>query len=551
MEKISCVCGHENPYGTKICGKCGRPLSDDAKAQKVLDMRYDGSAIRSKTYNKSIIDKIWNFFSSVKVGVSLIVITLIASSIGTFFPQKFNIQAATEAERALYYEQNYGTLGKLYYELGFSDIYNSWWYQILVGLLAISIIVASLDRGIPLYKSLKNQRVKRHESFMKKQRIVAHGPVTEGDPSKTLDLIAEKMTKLRYKVRRDGNALLAEKNRFARSGPYINHLGLIIFIFGLMLRFIPGFHVDEAMWIREGEVRAVPGMEGYFLENKQFILETYDNEPTKAQIEQGVSAIAKNYQTDVKLYKQAEGAVLGNTDNMDVVKEYSIRVNHPLKYNGYSIYQMDYRLNELKTMTFDLTNKESGESLGSVKIDLTNPEKEYVLGKNTKVEIMNYYPDFSGMKDGVPQTASQYPNNPAFVFKMITPDKPEGEISFVSIGAAPVEAGENEYKMTFKNVETRNASGLKIKKDSTIPILIIGGVIFLLGVAIGSYWNHRRLWVQQLEDGTILLAAHTNKNWFSIKKDLDAVTEYAHLPKYIDQLDIEDVDKNKEGDDVK
>jgi len=551
MEKISCVCGHENPYGTKICGKCGRPLSDDAKAQKVLDMRYDGSAIRSKTYNKSIIDKIWNFFSSVKVGVALIVITLITSSIGTFFPQKFNIQAATEAERALYYEQNYGTLGKLYYELGFSDIYNSWWYQILVGLLAISIIVASLDRGIPLYKSLKNQRVKRHESFMKKQRIVAHGPVTEGDPSKTLDLIAEKMTKLRYKVRRDGNALLAEKNRFARSGPYINHLGLIIFIFGLMLRFIPGFHVDEAMWIREGEVRAVPGMEGYFLENKQFILETYDNEPTKAQIEQGVSAIAKNYQTDVKLYKQAEGAVLGNTDNMDVVKEYSIRVNHPLKYNGYSIYQMDYRLNELKTMTFDLTNKESGESLGSVKIDLTNPEKEYVLGKNTKVEIMNYYPDFSGMKDGVPQTASQYPNNPAFVFKMITPDKPEGEISFVSIGAAPVEAGENEYKMTFKNVETRNASGLKIKKDSTIPILIIGGVIFLLGVAIGSYWNHRRLWVQQLEDGTILLAAHTNKNWFSIKKDLDAVTEYAHLPKYIDQQDIEDVDKNKEGDDVK
>lgn len=550
MEKITCVCGHENPFGTKICGKCGRPLSEDAKAQKILDMRYDGSAIRSKTYNKSIIDKIWNFFSSVKVGVSLIVITLIASSLGTFFPQKFNIQAATEAEKALYYEQNYGTIGKLYYELGFSDIFNSWWYQILVGLLAISIIVASLDRGIPLYKSLKNQRVKRHESFMKKQRIVAQGPVTEGDPSKTLDLISEKMTQLRYKVRRDGNALLAEKNRFARSGPYINHLGLIIFIFGVMLRFVPGFHVDEAMWIREGEVRAIPGMEGYFLENEQFILETYDNDPTRAQIEQGVAVIPKNYQTNVKLYKQAEGALLGDTENMELVKEYSIRVNHPLKYDGYSIYQMDFRQNELKTMTFELTHKESGKSLGSLTIDLTDPDKEYVLGENTKVEILNYYPDFSGMKDGVPQTASQYPNNPAFVFKMTTPDKPKGEISFVSIGAPPVEAGENEYKMTFKNVETRNVSGLTIKKDVTIPILIIGGAIFLLGLAIGSYWNHRRLWVQQLEDGTIMLAAHTNKNWFSIKKDLDIVTDYAHLPKYRDQLE-ENGESDKEGDDVK
>lgn len=550
MEKITCVCGHENPFGTKICGKCGRPLSEDAKAQKILDMRYDGSAIRSKTYNKSIIDKIWNFFSSVKVGVSLIVITLIASSLGTFFPQKFNIQAATEAEKALYYEQNYGTIGKLYYELGFSDIFNSWWYQILVGLLAISIIVASLDRGIPLYKSLKNQRVKRHESFMKKQRIVAQGPVTEGDPSKTLDLISEKMKQLRYKVRRDGNALLAEKNRFARSGPYINHLGLIIFIFGVMLRFVPGFHVDEAMWIREGEVRAIPGMEGYFLENEQFILETYDNDPTRAQIEQGVAVIPKNYQTNVKLYKQAEGALLGDTENMELVKEYSIRVNHPLKYDGYSIYQMDFRQNELKTMTFELTHKESGKSLGSLTIDLTDPDKEYVLGENTKVEILNYYPDFSGMKDGVPQTASQYPNNPAFVFKMTTPDKPKGEISFVSIGAPPVEAGENEYKMTFKNVETRNVSGLTIKKDVTIPILIIGGAIFLLGLAIGSYWNHRRLWVQQLEDGTIMLAAHTNKNWFSIKKDLDIVTDYAHLPKYRDQLE-ENGESDKEGDDVK
>ncbi|MED3660594.1 cytochrome c biogenesis protein ResB [Ureibacillus sp. FSL K6-8385] len=549
MEKVKCVCGHENPFGTKICGKCGRPLTEEAKAQKVLDMKYDGSAIRSKTYNKSIIDKIWNFFSSVKVGVSLIVITLIASSFGTFFPQKFNIQAATEAEKALYYEQNYGTLGKLYYELGLSDLYNSWWYQILVGLLAISIIVASLDRGIPLYKSLKNQRVKRHESFMKKQRIVAHGPVTEGDASKTLDLIAEKMSKLRYKVRRDGNALLAEKNRFARSGPYINHLGLIIFLFGLMLRFIPGFHVDEAMWIREGEIRAIPGMDGYYLENEKFILETYDNEPTRAQIEQGVSKIAKNYQSDVKLYKQPEGAVLGDTENLDLVKEYSIRVNHPLKYDGYSIYQMDYRLNEFKSMTFGLTNKQSGESLGTLTIDLTNPEKEYVLGENTKVEILNYYPDFSGLKDGIPQTASQYPNNPAFVFKMITPDKPEGEISFVSIGAAPVEAGDNEYKMTFKNVETRNVSGLAIKKDVTIPILIVGGIVFLIGLAIGSYWNHRRLWVQQLEDGTLLLAAHTNKNWFGLKKDLNVVTEYAHLPQYIDQLEENDETK-REGDDV-
>ncbi|RTQ90065.1 cytochrome c biogenesis protein ResB [Lysinibacillus telephonicus] len=537
MEKIICACGHENPAGTKLCEKCGRPLTEQEQKSKVVDMRYDGIAIRSKTRNKSLIDKIWNFFSSVKVGVSLIIINLVAASIGTIFPQEFYVNVSSIADKATYYEETYGSLGKLYYSLGFADIYSSWWFQILVGLLGISIIVASIDRGIPLHKSLKNQRVKRHESFMKRQRIVAEGPITDGDASKTLDLIEDKMKKLKYNVRREGSAILAERGRFARYGPYINHLGLIIFLLGVMLRMLPGFYIDESIWIREGETRAVPGMEGYFLENEKFILELHDNDPTESQVQQGVNVVAKNYQTDVKLYKQSDDAVAGQAENLELVKEYSIRVNHPLQHEGYSFYQMDFRLNEIKTMIFNLTNKETGESLGEVSIDLTNPQDEYVIDDKTKISLLGYYPGFSGFKDGVPQTATPTPNNPAFIFKMTTPETPDGEMSFVAIRQTIEPNGENKYKMQFKSVETRNMSGLTVHKDKTIPILIVGGIIFMLGVAIGSYWNHRRIWVEQLQDGTIRLAAHTNKNWFSIKKDLNALTEHVSLPKYIDQLD--------------
>ena len=135
-----------------------------------------------------------------------------------------------QEEKALYYEETMVLLVNIYYNLGLSDFYSSWWFQILVGMLGISIIVASIDRGIPLYKSLKNQRVKRHESFMKRQRIFAEGTCNRRRLIKTLDLIEEKMKKFTYKVRRDGNALLAEKGRFARSGPYINHLGLNYFL---------------------------------------------------------------------------------------------------------------------------------------------------------------------------------------------------------------------------------------------------------------------------------------------------------------------------------
>ena len=64
----------------------------------------------------------------------------------------------------------------------------------------------------------------------------------------------------------------------------------------------------------------------------------------------------------------------------EFVKEYSIIVNKPLKFDGYNVFQMDYRLDELKSMTFRLTEKETEKSFGEFTVDLTNPERTYELG---------------------------------------------------------------------------------------------------------------------------------------------------------------------------
>lgn len=61
-----------------------------------------------------------------------------------------------------------------------------------------------------------------------------------------------------YQIREENGDLLAEKGRFSRWGPYINHVGLIIFLIGAMLRFIPGFYVNEDLWVKEGETAVVP-----------------------------------------------------------------------------------------------------------------------------------------------------------------------------------------------------------------------------------------------------------------------------------------------------
>ncbi|MEI5907140.1 cytochrome c biogenesis protein ResB [Bacillus spongiae] len=530
---MKCECGHVNPPGTVLCQSCGRALTEEAQKEKIHDMRYEGSARRSQTYNKTVIDKIWNFFSSVKVGVWIIILTLIASAFGTILPQEMYIPSRTPEQ---FYEEEYGWVGLLYYRLGFHNLYSSWWYILLVASLAVSLVIASIDRLFPLYKSLKNQRVTRHESFMKRQRLYSE---SEAISEKDFPIIEERLKEKGYKIREENGNLLAERGRFSRWGPYVNHLGLIVFLFGGMLRLVPGMYIDETLWIREGETLPIPGTDKqYYLENKQFIFETYDKETDDEVFEEAidrVGTIAKNFQTNAILYQQPEDLLPGEKAELTEVKESEIRVNEPLKFDGFALYQTSYKLNEYKTMSFALTKQDTEESFGTITIDLFQPEEEYILNDTMRIELMGYYPDFTGLNDqGEPETASSLPNNPAFLFKMFTPEHPDGEVSFVGI-MQNVDVG-NDYKMSFAGIETQNISVLTVRKDLTLWVLGLGGLIFMIGVVQGSYWNHRRIWFQRKE-GKLLISGHTNKNWHSIKKDLQYVLKDTDIGMPIDQQD--------------
>lgn len=517
---MRCECGASYERDEQICQRCGKPLTEK------LDMRYDGAVIRSKTKRKTIVDRIWALFANVKFGVTLIVCTLVAAALGTILPQVLFVDTSQFNSTKEAYEHTYGTLGVLYYELGLADIYNAWAFQALVLLLAASIIIASIDRGVPLFKALYHQRVAKHPNFLKRQRFTQQVPLA----ALSLEQLQTVLVKKRYRVRIEDGALLAEKGRFARWGPYINHVGLIVFLTGVMLRVVPGFYVDEEMWVREGDTTSIPGAPGYYVKNNDFILETYDGE----RAEDAVNETAKKYETKATIYKE-DSALPGDTSSLQKLQDVSIEVNHPAKFDGYHLYQMDYRLDELKTMTFALTNKKTDRAIDTLTIDLANPKAVYTLKDGAKVKLVGYYPDFSGFDDdGEPLTASPNPANPAFLFEMYTKQTPKGETSFVQIQKTMEPLGETQYKMTFKEATTRDITGLKVRKDVTMPILLIGAAIFMLGLIIGSYFSHRRIWVRQTNTQW-LLAAHANKNAFAFKKELHDVTTVCTIAPFVDK----------------
>ena len=536
--KVKCDCGHVNPHGTVLCEACGKVLDEKDLDLLLVDMRYEGSARRSQTYNKTIIDKIWNFFSSVKVGVSLIVITLITSTLGTIFPQEMYIPPNFPA--AEYYQDQYGWLGKMYFKLGFHNLYSSWWYLLLIASIGVSLVICSLDRVIPLYRALKKQKITRHEGFLKRQRLFGITSTSETQNEEAFDKIKDKLKAKRYHIRVEEGNILAEKGRFSRWGPYINHIGLIIFLVGCMLRFIPGMYVDSVLWLREGESKVIPETNGeYYLKNNQFILEVYDKEKDDevfAETIDRVGMVAKNFQSNVTLYKKQGDTIPGESPELEKVKDDQIRVNQPLKFEDFAIYQVEYKLDELNKMNFALTNKETKDEYGNLTIDLFNPEKKYELSNDYSVEILSYFPDFEFDEEGEPSTKSKIPNNPAFIFKMYTPDKPEGEVSFVAIRQTIEPNGDNQYKMSFKSVETKNVSGLTVRKDLTLWVIALGGAIFMIGVIQGAYWNHRRIWIRRM-NGEIWVAGHTNKNWYGLKREVSIILEGTEINEPRDQLD--------------
>ncbi|GAB3072034.1 cytochrome c biogenesis protein ResB [Salinicoccus sesuvii] len=541
LKEIKCgSCGHVNPPGTQLCQSCGKMIDSDYDKDKIKDlMRYDGSAVRSKVRSKSIFDKIWIFFTSVKIGVTIILIIAIAAAIGTIFPQEYFIPIGVDPGE--YYQENYGSLGYLYYSLGFHNLYSSWWFLILNGMLALSIIAASIDRGVPLFKSLHKQRVKKHDSFFRRQRLY----LSEEDTPET-DAVIGSFKKKRYKVSQDGNSYLLEKGRLSRYGPYINHTGLIILLFGSMLRFFPGMYVDELVHINEGETKELPTTNGqYYVQNDGFTLDTYDengNEVFQQALESD-NQVVSNFQTDITFYENSSSDIIGAQSDLEAVEEYSIRVNHPYRFGNYELYQSSYDNSQLKSMTFRLEDGEGNTVGDNFIVDLRDPEDSFEISDGISVNMRAYSPDFQEIaENGTLVSATPVPRNPAFVFEV--DDGEESELSLLQIMNSTDITSGNDYSIRFVSAEEHMASVLTLKKDLTIPFIATGFIIFLIGLFIGSYINHRRIWLKA--EDSLTLAAHTNKNYFGMKKEINEVLESHNLGKVNDKLDDGDKDIDKE-----
>ncbi|MGF7049996.1 cytochrome c biogenesis protein [Paenibacillus sp. DS2015] len=550
FKNTKCDCGHQNPVGTVLCEACGKPLAEeDQQSQEVLEMRYDGMARRSQRDNPNIIDRIWNFFSSVKIAVYMIIFTLVGSMLGTIFPQEstfLNVDPST------YYPDTYGTAGTIYYKLGLSHTYESWWFVSLLVMIGASLVICSLDRVLPLYKALTKQKIRKHIQFLTRQKVVLQTPI-EGDPEAWVQNIVAPLKKRGYRVHTEGTALLAEKYRFSRWGPYVLHIGLIIFLLAVLARGLPGLHMDQHMAFPEGEIKHITNTSLY-LKNEKFTVEYYTEDDLPDEFKGKGKIMPKLFQTQAVLYEcTSECDDVTKEPVLKEVARHDIQVNDALNYKGLKAYQFDYDVTPiLRSVTPTLIDKTTGKEYGNFKLDIKNPERKYELGDLT-LELKEKYMDFGLNDQGVPVTKSPNPNAPAFLFLIKGPNLPAEGVQYFYFPKqidkerfqqdqinARLGGEDYSYELDVKGMENvdfaMSTSYLNIRVDKAMPFIWVGAAIVMLGLIMGFYWQHRRIWLR-IDEGMLTLGAHTNKNWFGIRREVCTVLQKVNLE--VDEKSLE------------
>ncbi|MGZ9586872.1 cytochrome c biogenesis protein ResB [Paenibacillus marinisediminis] len=547
FQNTKCECGHQNPLGTVLCEACGKPQDDDDTEQSVLEMRYDGVARKSQKANPNVIDMVWNFFSSVKVAVIIIAITLIGASLGTIFPQESQFIGDVPEN---YYLDNYGPLGHWYYVLGLSDTYGSWWFITLLVMIGASLVICSLDRVLPLYRALHKQHVRKHDLFLRRQRIVVETELPT-EANAWLNTMEKSLRKKRYRIYKNEGALMAEKNRFSRWGPYINHIGLIIFLLALLARSIPGWHMEFYSGFPQGQPTPIPNTP-YYLQNDQFTVEYYtDDEMPEKFVKEG-RVVPKLFETKATLYRctaNCDDPILDPV--LEEVYKHDIRVNDPLEYDGLMIYQYDFDLTpKLVSVKPILENTETGEVYGSFDLKMNNTQTLYELGPYT-LELREKYMDFGFGADGKPYTKSPDPNAPVFVFLIKGPGLAETGEPYMYFPLQKDKAAFQEdvvnaeindkLRITVQSMKdvniSQSVSYLNVRKDTALPFIWVGALISMVGLVMGFYWQHRRIWLK-IDGSNLLLGAHTNKNWYGMRHEVARALADSDI-----QVDVKAIDR--------
>ncbi len=454
-----------------------------------------------KELGKGPSDRIWRFFSSVKLTVVVLLVLAVTSIFGTLIPQN-----ASEA----FYMQKYGEVFfRLFSALNIDDMYHAWWFILLLGLLSVNIIVCSIDRLSTTWKIIfpkkvlfsleRFRKLKTKKKFQSKQSLEA----MEGRCKSLLSKSVGKVTRMETET---GVALFAETGRWTRLGVYVVHLSILLLLVGAVIGSVWGF--KGFVNIPEGETRDVL--------SKAHDPSDHGPEGHKAG-EEGTLFSVRCNSFDVSFYDT--GAPEEFKSNITIIEKgkevltTDIIVNDPLRYKGISLYQSSYGTASAKAALLTVTSRESGMvyqkslNMGGV-LDLPENGGQFTLDDFTAGF------NFRGHNIGE-----------SFVGKRIDPDGKEVQVVIPVKFPTFDKMRGGSFIFEVASFEKSYYTGLQVTKDPGVWYVYTGFIFMIIGCWITFFMSHRRVCVEIKRESasalSLSVSGTANKNAQAMKLRID------------------------------
>ncbi len=426
-----------------------------------------------------------SLFASVKLALFTLCVLAVTSIIGTVIPQKESFE---------FYVRNYSeSTARIFQVLSIPDMYNSWWFLGLLGLLSANLIVCSFDRFPGVWKQIKKDNLAINPKRIGKMRLSAQW---SSDKTES-ELITELSSKLSsegwapdQRKREDATLLFAQKGAMTRTGVYIVHASILIIFMGAIVGEITGFkgsvmlpETQSTDVIYEfGTSKAIDL--GFEVRCNRFDIEFYD------------TGMPKSYMSNLTVL-----------ENNKVILEKDIVVNDPLTYKGITFYQASYQ--GYQDFIFNVTDKKTGvQEMISLPFQKRGDLKKH---KDAVIGVINA--ETMGQSVSRLKVWFKDAQGPASVFWI-----PSGE-------EVTVQRADTEYVIAGKQMY---ATGLQVAKDPGVWIVYIGCGMMILGLFVAFFMSHRRIWILlKPEDSTIVVqvAGSSNKNKVGFEKTFASLTK--------------------------
>lgn len=443
-------------------------------------------------------NKIWAFFNSLKLTLTVLLSLAVVSIIGTVVEQGKPLE---------FYAKTYGErISSYVLTLGFHDMYHAWWFFALLVFLAANIIVCTIDRFPQKWKASLEKRVDVAPQFIKNLGNSASFTVN-GDIASVKNRAIEILRKKRYKIKNaevnDGAAIFAWKGTLGRFGSDIVHVSLITILTGAIIGSFLGF--KDYVSINENETVNAPKT-GFQIRLDKFWLDYYE------------SGEVKQYNSQLTVIENGK----------DVLSK-QIWVNEPLKYKGVWFYQSNYGMayDRIKEAKLVLKDKKKKQIIGEpFVVRWLEPFK--IPGTNLTVNLAGFVSDF-GFDEKTKQVFPRSPehNNPAIQVIVYDKEKPiSGPWLFLNYPEIFATIPNTNYDLIFMGYQGLQYTGLSMTKDPGTNIVWIGSIIMAVGFILAFFIFNKKVWVrmQKAENGVdVYIGGMINKNKIMFEKEFSEI----------------------------